>query len=241
LSIDDLSAAIRKGTDTPAPGSSTDRTRRSSPAAGQLATPSNTPARNRPAGWTPDYLKDVAEARESVENERNDMRFWWRGAKAAGATAVIAVYAAGTNAVEVSRQSARCCRKYWRRCQQRRHQADLRSQRHDRQQCDDVKETLFIAFILVVIVIFIFSAEPPTHHPRRRSSDVLLLTFIVMRILNYSLDNLSLMALTLAIGFLVDDAICSSRTSSAEWRTTTRLQFVRRSTARGRSASRSSR
>src|SRR6201999_4360131 len=35
----------------------------------------------------------------------------------------------------------------------------------------------------------------------------LLLTFIGMRALNYSLDNLSLMALTLAIGFLVDDAI----------------------------------
>src|SRR5258708_26942590 len=35
----------------------------------------------------------------------------------------------------------------------------------------------------------------------------LLLTFVVMGILGYSLDNLSLMALTLAIGFLVDDAI----------------------------------
>ena len=35
----------------------------------------------------------------------------------------------------------------------------------------------------------------------------LLLTFVVMDILGYSLDNLSLMALTLAIGFLVDDAI----------------------------------
>jgi HAE1 family hydrophobic/amphiphilic exporter-1 len=35
----------------------------------------------------------------------------------------------------------------------------------------------------------------------------LLLTFIAMRMLGYSLDNLSLMALTLAIGFLVDDAI----------------------------------
>src|SRR5439155_10342630 len=35
----------------------------------------------------------------------------------------------------------------------------------------------------------------------------LLLTFIAMRVLGYSLDNLSLMALTLAIGFLVDDAI----------------------------------
>src|SRR5438045_8518517 len=35
----------------------------------------------------------------------------------------------------------------------------------------------------------------------------LLITFVAMRALGYSLDNLSLMALTLAIGFLVDDAI----------------------------------
>jgi multidrug efflux pump subunit AcrB len=35
----------------------------------------------------------------------------------------------------------------------------------------------------------------------------LLMTFMAMRLLGYSLDNLSLMALTLAIGFLVDDAI----------------------------------
>jgi len=60
----------------------------------------------------------------------------------------------------------------------------------------------------------------------------LLLTFIVMRS-DYSLDNLSLMALTLAIGSWSDDAIVFLETSSAEWRTTTRLQFVRRSTAAG--------
>src|SRR5205085_6264551 len=35
----------------------------------------------------------------------------------------------------------------------------------------------------------------------------LFLTFVAMRLIGYSLDNLSLMALTLAIGFLVDDAI----------------------------------
>lgn len=40
-------------------------------------------------------------------------------------------------------------------------------------------------------------------------------TFAVMAVLGYSLDNLSLMALTLAVGFVVDDAIVMLETSSA--------------------------
>src|SRR5215467_4504761 len=52
------------------------------------------------------------------------------------------------------------------------------------------------------------SSRPLTTIPDdRRLPLSLLITFIAMRILGYSLDNLSLMALTLAIGFLVDDAI----------------------------------
>src|SRR5207248_1915242 len=72
----------------------------------------------------------------------------------------------------------------------------------------DVRETLFIAFILVVIVIFIFLGRATdTLIPVVALPLSLLLTFMAMNILGYSLDNLSLMALTLAIGFLVDDAI----------------------------------
>src|SRR5207247_3684097 len=72
----------------------------------------------------------------------------------------------------------------------------------------DVQETLFIAFALVVIVIFMFLGRATdTMIPVVALPLSLLLTFIVMNVLGYSLDNLSLMALTLAIGFLVDDAI----------------------------------
>ncbi|MBI2819650.1 MAG: efflux RND transporter permease subunit [Acidobacteria bacterium] len=72
----------------------------------------------------------------------------------------------------------------------------------------DVQETLLIAFVLVVFVIFIFLGRATdTLIPAVALPLSLLLTFIVMRLLGYSLDNLSLMALTLAIGFLVDDAI----------------------------------
>src|SRR6266853_396706 len=72
----------------------------------------------------------------------------------------------------------------------------------------DVQATLFIAFALVVLVIFIFLGRGrDTLIPVVALPLSLLLTFVVMGILGYSLDNLSLMALTLAIGFLVDDAI----------------------------------
>jgi HAE1 family hydrophobic/amphiphilic exporter-1 len=71
-----------------------------------------------------------------------------------------------------------------------------------------VQETLLIAFVLVVMVIFIFLGRATdTLIPAVALPLSLLITFIVMRLLDYSLDNLSLMALTLAIGFLVDDAI----------------------------------
>src|SRR5207249_2127189 len=73
---------------------------------------------------------------------------------------------------------------------------------------NDVRQTLLLAFILVVIVIFLFLGRAAdTLIPAVALPLSLLLTFVVMNLLGYSLDNLSLMALTLAIGFLVDDAI----------------------------------
>ena len=73
---------------------------------------------------------------------------------------------------------------------------------------NDVQATLLIAFVLVVLVIFVFLGRATdTLIPAVALPLSLLLTFIAMRLLGYSLDNLSLMALTLAIGFLVDDAI----------------------------------
>ncbi|HKD45901.1 MAG TPA: efflux RND transporter permease subunit, partial [Candidatus Angelobacter sp.] len=72
----------------------------------------------------------------------------------------------------------------------------------------DVQSTLVIAFVLVVMVIFVFLGRATdTLIPAVALPLSLLLTFVAMSLLGYSLDNLSLMALTLAIGFLVDDAI----------------------------------
>jgi hydrophobic/amphiphilic exporter-1 (mainly G- bacteria), HAE1 family len=158
----------------------------------------------------PVYLKDVAKATDSVQDERISMRFWVRGQHVPSAIVVLAVFRrAGSNAVEVAkavRDAAPSIR------------ATLPSSVdvvpiYDRSQTivnsvKDVQSTLLIAFGLVVLVIFLFLGRATdTLIPALALPLSLLVTFVAMSILGYSLDNLSLMGLTLAIGFLVDDAI----------------------------------
>jgi HAE1 family hydrophobic/amphiphilic exporter-1 len=72
----------------------------------------------------------------------------------------------------------------------------------------DVKFTLVLTLILVVLVIFVFLRNLwATVIPSLALPISILATFAVMDALGYSLDNLSLMALTLAVGFVVDDAV----------------------------------
>ncbi len=72
----------------------------------------------------------------------------------------------------------------------------------------DVKLTMALTLGLVVLVIFLFLRNVrATVIPSVTLPLALVGTFAVMYLLDYSLDNLSLMALTLAIGFVVDDAI----------------------------------
>ena len=72
----------------------------------------------------------------------------------------------------------------------------------------DVEFTLVLALALVVIVIFLFLRKFwATVIPSITLPVVIVETFAAMYLLGYSIDNLSLMALTIAIGFLVDDAI----------------------------------
>ena len=212
ISVDDLAAAIKNGT--------------SYTGAGQFDGTAGT-ALLRPQGQlegaqaygdlivstsngAPVYLRDVAQVRDSVQDERINMRFWVRGYPAPSATVVVAVYRqAGANAVEVAKSvrdllplisaelpgSVRITPIYDR-------------SRSIVNSVSDVQATLVLAFILVVIVIFVFLGRAAdTLIPAVALPLSLLLTFVAMRLLGYSLDNLSLMALTLAIGFLVDDAI----------------------------------
>lgn len=212
ISIDDLNNAIKNGT--------------SYTGAGQLDSSSGT-AVLRPQGQlesaeqygnlivggtnnAPIYLRDIATVKESVQDERVNMRFWVRGYSVPSATVIVAVNRrAGANAVDVAKSIYGVLPQV---------SAELPGSIrivpiYDRSQSivhsvEDVQMTLIIAFVLVVIVIFAFLGRATdTLIPVVALPLSLLITFIVMRGLNYSLDNLSLMALTLAIGFLVDDAI----------------------------------
>jgi multidrug efflux pump len=72
----------------------------------------------------------------------------------------------------------------------------------------DVERTLIIAIVLVVFVVFVFLRNVrATLIPSVAVPVSLIGTFGVMYLLGYSLDNLSLMALTISTGFVVDDAI----------------------------------
>jgi HAE1 family hydrophobic/amphiphilic exporter-1 len=76
------------------------------------------------------------------------------------------------------------------------------------QSVSDVKFTLMLTLCLVVLVIFLFLRNlSATVIPSLALPMSVVGTFAVMYVLGYSLDNLSLMALTLSVGFVVDDAI----------------------------------
>jgi HAE1 family hydrophobic/amphiphilic exporter-1 len=212
LTIDDLAAALKNGTSYTGAGQfdGEHHTFLLQPE-GQLSEASQ--YENlivRQDNGAPVYLKDIATVENGLQDERISMRFWYRGHEVPAAMVVVAVFRrAGSNAVEVAKSVRDLLPTV---------QAQLPSSVgivpiYDRSQgivnsAKDVQATLSIAFVLVVLVIFFFLGRArDTLIPVVALPLSLLLTFVVMDILGYSLDNLSLMALTLAIGFLVDDAI----------------------------------
>ncbi|HSB72493.1 MAG TPA: efflux RND transporter permease subunit [Candidatus Methylomirabilis sp.] len=77
-----------------------------------------------------------------------------------------------------------------------------------RESVQDVKFTLFLAIVLVILVIFLFLRNlSATVIPSLALPMSIVGTFAGMYLLGYTVDNLSLMALTLSVGFVVDDAI----------------------------------
>ncbi len=147
-----------------------------------------------------------------MQDERINMRFWVRGyAECPAATVVVAVFRqAGSNAVDVSQVRPRSASQHSARSFPAR-SASCRfttARRPSSTASRTCRRRSVIAFVLVVLVIFIFLGRATdTLIPAVALPLSLLLTFMAMQLLGYSLDNLSLMALTLAIGFLVDDAI----------------------------------
>ena len=77
-----------------------------------------------------------------------------------------------------------------------------------RESFHDIQVTMIITMVLVILVIFLFLRNTSaTLIPAMALPFSIVGTFAVMYLLNYSLDNLSLMALILSVGFVVDDAI----------------------------------
>ncbi|HEU4390731.1 MAG TPA: efflux RND transporter permease subunit, partial [Blastocatellia bacterium] len=153
---------------------------------------------------SPVRLEQLASVTDSVQN--NKVASWFNGERAV----VLAVQRQpGTNTVEVVDNVKRLLPSF-------RDQMPAAVDLHvlfDRSESirdsmSDVKFTLLLTVCLVVLVIFLFLRNlPATIIPSLAVPMSLFGTFAVMYLLDFAMDNLSMMALTLSVGFVVDDAI----------------------------------
>jgi len=152
----------------------------------------------------PVRLAEVAHVYDGVENDKSAS--WYGGQRS--------IYLAiqkqpGTNTVAVV-DAVKALLPQFRAQLPAAVQLDVRTDRSVsiRASVNDVKFTLLLTICLVVAVIFLFlRTVRATIIPSLALPASLIATFAVMYLLGYSLDNLSLMALTLSVGFVVDDAI----------------------------------
>ena len=159
----------------------------------------------------PVYLRDVANCVDSVDNDKIEVRYGVTesGGIWNGSTCLPVSRAPGANTVAVVKRI----------------RAALDQLRNEIpgsinidilfdnsvpivESIDDVQTTIIIAILLVVLIIFLFLGRlRETFIPTMVIPIALMGTFIIMKPIGFSLDNLSLMALVLSVGFLVDDAI----------------------------------
>jgi HAE1 family hydrophobic/amphiphilic exporter-1 len=152
----------------------------------------------------PVHLEELGKVIDDVEN--NQAAAWFRDRRGF----VLAVQKQpGTNAVEVS-DRVRALLPDFRTELPPSVQLQIHRDRAEsiRASVDDVKFTLMLTLALVVMVIFLFLRNlSATLIPSLALPLSIVGTFAVMHLFGYSLDNLSLMAITLSVGFVVDDAI----------------------------------
>jgi hydrophobe/amphiphile efflux-1 (HAE1) family protein len=152
----------------------------------------------------PVRVKDVGEVINSVQNER--LRSWYGDQRAEG----IAIQKApGANTLDVVNRITALMPKLEQSLPPSVH-VDLMSDRSEtiRASVRDVKFTMLLTIVLVVIVIFLFLRTLwATVIPSLAVPLSLVATFGVMYAGGFSIDNISLMALTISVGFIVDDAI----------------------------------
>ncbi|MEW6076738.1 MAG: efflux RND transporter permease subunit [Thermodesulfobacteriota bacterium] len=156
----------------------------------------------------PVRIQDIGIAVDSVEN--NKVAAWFGEPEKIQRAIVLAVQRQpGTNTVEVARDVRRLVDKLGEQLPASVTMKLLFDRSESiRQSVVDVKLTLVLTLFLVVAVIFVFLRNlSATTIPSLALPMSVIGTFAVMYLLDYSLDNLSLMALTLSVGFVVDDAI----------------------------------
>jgi len=153
---------------------------------------------------SPVRLSEVANVYDGVENPRNAS--WFNGTP----TIYLAISRQpGTNTVQVVDAIKELLPELQSQLPAAL-QLGIRSDRSVsiRESVDDVKFTLMLTVFLVVMVIFLFLRNlSATIIPSLALPFSIVGTFAVMWAFGYSIDNLSLMALTLSVGFVVDDAI----------------------------------
>jgi hydrophobic/amphiphilic exporter-1 (mainly G- bacteria), HAE1 family len=152
----------------------------------------------------PVRLEQVADVIDSVEN--NKVASWFNGRR----SVTMAVQRQpGTNTVAVV-DSIRALMPQFRQQLPASVSLDVLNDRSIsiRNSVDDVQFALLLAMALVVMVIFLFLRNVrATIIPTLALPTSIIGTFAAMYLLHFSLDNLSLMALTLSVGFVVDDAV----------------------------------
>src|SRR5262245_40092105 len=155
-------------------------------------------------GGSPVRISDVGTAIDSVENDKTSA---WYDAERSISLAIFKQ--PGENTVKV----ATAVRKLLPTFQKQLPAAATLHVLYDRSESindsvNDVRFTLLLTLALVVMVIFVFLRKlSATVIPSLALPFSIVGTFAVMYVMGYSLDNLSLMALTLSVGFVVDDAI----------------------------------
>ena len=155
-------------------------------------------------GGAPVRLEEVGSVLDSVEN--NKVASWFNGERAI----VLAVQRQpGTNTVEVVDSIRRLLPVYRAQIPPSVKLEFLYDRSISiRDSVHDVKSTLLLTISLVILVIFLFLRNlSATIIPSLAVPMSIIGTFAVMYLLGYSVDNLSMMALTLSVGFVVDDAI----------------------------------
>ncbi len=156
----------------------------------------------------PVRLQELGNVRDSVENDR--VAAWFATPTTRSRAIILAIQRQpGTNTIQVADAIKALLPAFREKLPASVSMVVLRdSSIPIKDSARDVQFTLYLTLVLVVLVIFLFLRNlSATAIPSLTLPVSLIGTFAVMYLLDYSIDNLSLMALTLSVGFVVDDAI----------------------------------